>query len=334
LIYRHQAHLFAPGKLLVQNEPVVFRKSEGFMRYQLHSLIGLATLCSLAASFWGQKPILAQASYFDPPPLNSRYVIPVTPADNGFELSPTPLPHNSNGICPAQLSSTVSQIIDRPLFASARWGIQVEAADSHQVLYSRNPNQFLIPASNMKLFTTAAALKSLYPISSNPNALASRIGVINRYSDNEYSDLLLSQVGGAQQVKSILTPLGVDPQGYRQVDGSGLSRSNVAKAPTIVSLLKAMYVDETRKVFYYSLSLSSVNGTLQNRFRGTPLQSMVRAKTGTLNGVRALSGYMNTPNYGTLIFSVMVNQPGQSGEVLLSAVDRVVLQLGRLTSCL
>lgn len=306
------------------------------MRYQLHRLMSLSATFLLATSFCQQtRPVRAQSMFLDPPPTptNRPFTIPVVPAPNaGFEQAPSP--RRPNSICPAQLSSAVSQIIDRPQFASARWGIQVESASSSEVFYSRNPNQFLIPASNMKLFTTAAALKSLYPISSNPNALAARIGVINRYSDNDFSDLLLSQIGGSQQIKTILMPLGIDPQGYRQVDGSGLSRSNLAKPTTIVSLLRVMYTDETRQIFYYSLPLAAVNGTLQHRFQGTPLQSMVRAKTGTLSGVRALSGYLKNPDYGTLLFSILVNQPGQSGEVLVNAVDRVVLQVGRLTPCL
>ncbi len=60
---------------------------------------------------------------------------------------------------------------------------------------------------------------------------------------------------------------------------------------------------------------------------------MVHAKTGTLRGVRALSGYMDHPEYGVLVFSILVNQPNQPGSSLVRAIDEIVLRLNMINSC-
>uniref|UniRef100_B8HUX0 Peptidase S13 D-Ala-D-Ala carboxypeptidase C n=1 Tax=Cyanothece sp. (strain PCC 7425 / ATCC 29141) TaxID=395961 RepID=B8HUX0_CYAP4 len=272
--------------------------------------------------------------YIPPIDIDSQ---PVPPLPSPVQPQPLPQPlpplRRSNGLCPADFNAAINQIIRRPTFAGARWGIMVESPTDQTPLYSYNAGQMLIPASNNKLFTTAAALKLLYHQSVDPNKFASRINTINQYSDNYASDLLWNQIGGLQRVRTALVGLGVDPLSFRQVDGSGLSRSNLATPTAIVHLLRAMYFDDDRKLFYYSLPLSGVSGTLKYRFLQTPLQAKVRAKTGTLSGVRALSGYMQQPDYGTLIFSIIVNQPGQSGDVLVNAVDRLALQMERLTPC-
>jgi serine-type D-Ala-D-Ala carboxypeptidase/endopeptidase (penicillin-binding protein 4) len=246
---------------------------------------------------------------------------------NGNSRYPSPY------LCPADLQGAINQIVDSPYFASARWGILVETLKSPTTLYSRNADSLLIPASNVKLLTTAAALQTLYRQNLDLAALTYRIEVVNRESDNYVADALLRQIGGVQSVQVALLPLGIDPQGYRQVDGSGLSRRNLAKPTTLVAVLRAMHSSDARDLFRSSLPVAGYTGTLKNRFRGTAVQGRLRAKTGTLDGVRALSGYLENDSYGTLLVSLVINQPGQSGEMLLWGIDSVIHQLSRLTSC-
>ncbi|MEB3358975.1 MAG: D-alanyl-D-alanine carboxypeptidase/D-alanyl-D-alanine-endopeptidase [Synechococcales bacterium] len=68
------------------------------------------------------------------------------------------------GLCPAQLGEEIEAIVSRPEFLRARWGIAVQslAADA-PLLYGREAEQYFIPASNVKLMTTAAALVMLPP---------------------------------------------------------------------------------------------------------------------------------------------------------------------------
>jgi D-alanyl-D-alanine carboxypeptidase/D-alanyl-D-alanine-endopeptidase (penicillin-binding protein 4) len=81
-----------------------------------------------------------------------------------------------------------------------------------------------------------------------------------------------------------------------------------------------------------SLPVAGISGTLENRFRNTPAQGIVQAKTGTVSGVVALSGYIDAPNYEPLVFSIIVNQSG-SATTLRQAVDEIVLLLTRLRRC-
>jgi serine-type D-Ala-D-Ala carboxypeptidase/endopeptidase (penicillin-binding protein 4) len=67
-----------------------------------------------------------------------------------------------SAICPAQLSDRIEQVINQPGFARARWGIFVQTRKAQpQTLYDRDAESFFLPASNVKLFTTAAALTKL-----------------------------------------------------------------------------------------------------------------------------------------------------------------------------
>ena len=237
--------------------------------------------------------------------------------------------------CPSDLQGAIANIVSQPQFNSAQWGIVIEPLDEDAALYNQRAHTALIPASNTKLFTTAATLQIVQE--RNPQALGAieeRITIVNRDSHNGYADDLLRRIGGQSAVERVLTPLGITPDSYVQADGSGLSRRNRATPDGLVTLLKAMAEQaEAGDLFYRSLPVGGVSGTLRNRFRDTPVHARVRAKTGTLRGVRALSGYLENPDYGTLVFSILINQPGQSGSVMLRAIDQIVLQAARVTPC-
>ncbi|MDM3861441.1 MAG: D-alanyl-D-alanine carboxypeptidase/D-alanyl-D-alanine-endopeptidase [Aphanizomenon gracile PMC644.10] len=68
---------------------------------------------------------------------------------------------NTKSICPAQLSSAINTIINHPQFSRVRWGILIKPLSSEKILYSQDSQKYFIPASNIKLFTTAAALQQL-----------------------------------------------------------------------------------------------------------------------------------------------------------------------------
>ena len=67
----------------------------------------------------------------------------------------------STGICPAQLPGAINQIVDRPELRRYRWGIVVQSLNGTDKLYNRDGDRLFIPASNMKLITTAVALRHL-----------------------------------------------------------------------------------------------------------------------------------------------------------------------------
>ncbi len=243
-----------------------------------------------------------------------------------------PLPENEKqGLCQAFLTPSVASIMGK---YPNNWGVLVESLETGEVIYSHNANKYFIPASNTKLFTTAAALQRL-----DPNGLIKSksvrewINVTNQRSNNWYAETLLKYIGGASAAKTALAQIGISPNSYRLADGSGLSRSNAATPKVIVQLLRAMYYSPKRDLFYSSLPVAGYSGTLINRMKRTPAEGTVNAKTGTLRGVRALSGYIHHPQHGLLLFSILANNPYQSGDSIVSAIDSMVLQLSTFSSC-
>jgi D-alanyl-D-alanine carboxypeptidase/D-alanyl-D-alanine-endopeptidase (penicillin-binding protein 4) len=108
-------------------------------------------------------------------------------------------------------------------------------------------------------------------------------------------------------VRDQLIAWGASPNGFSIRDGSGLSRHNVVSPETLVKVLDAMRKHEHFAVFHDALPVAGVDGTLRNRMRGTPAERKVQAKTGTLDMVRSLSGYVTTTDGRMLLFSMLAN---------------------------
>ena len=76
-------------------------------------------------------------------------------------------------------------------------------------------------------------------------------------------------------------------------------------------------------VFRDSLPIGGVDGTLARRLRETPAAGNVRAKTGTLAYVNAMSGYLTTKSGQTLIFSLMGNDYTGPGRDVAGIFDQI-----------
>lgn len=161
-------------------------------------------------------------------------------------------------------------------------------------------------------------------------ALLRTIGVVKKQSETK--SLNTAEMGLAA-IESTLTDLGVDPQGYAIEDGSGLSRHNLVSPEALVQLLKGMAQSPEADIFRASLPVAGVSGTLKNRFKNTTAQGIVQAKTGTVSGVNSLSGYVDSPNYETVVFSIILNQSDLPAKMMRPSVDEIVLLLTRLRRC-
>ena len=118
-----------------------------------------------------------------------------------------------------------------------------------------------------------------------------------------------SFVGAAKSFTRELGALVGDlPAGTRLVDGSGLSRANRVSPRLIVDTLRAMSASEHAATFVGALAKAGVDGTLERRFRGSGLEGRVRAKTGTLAGVSALSGYLAREAGAVIVFAILVDR--------------------------
>ena len=292
-----------------------------FTCYLRSRLVAMVTSASIASVFVA-SPVYADRSIA---------------LDSGLDSLELPVPvfdDYSPGICADRLGPAIDSIIHRPELSRGKWAILVQSIGGSNI-YSLNPDSYMVPASNMKLLVTAAALQKLDPNGRiRSTSIRDWITVTNLRSNNAYANVLLRYLGGSGSVQQALTGLGVDANGYRLRDGSGLSRNNLATPRTLVSTLRAMYNARGNDVFLASLPVAGISGTLKNRMRHTIAEGTVRAKTGTLRGVRALSGYINHPEYSTLTFSIITNQPSnRSSYSVVKAIDEIVLQLSTFSSC-
>jgi D-alanyl-D-alanine carboxypeptidase/D-alanyl-D-alanine-endopeptidase (penicillin-binding protein 4) len=112
---------------------------------------------------------------------------------------------------------------------------------------------------------------------------------------------------GLEAVKAFLKTVGIKPEALVLDDGSGLSRNDMITAEASVQLLTFMSKHRYASVFRDALPIGGVDGTLRNRFKGTPAENNVRAKTGSLSSAASLGGYMTTAGGEKLAFSIMVN---------------------------
>lgn len=166
--------------------------------------------------------------------------------------------------------------------------------------------------------------------------LSELVRATNQPSDNFYAELLLKVVGaerggagttaaGAAVVRSTLGPLGVRPTA---VDGSGLSRTDRTTPREVVTLLQAMRASPESTAWLASLPVAGSSGTLRHRMRGTAAAARCAAKTGTLRGVSALSGYCTTAAGRHIVFSFLENGVGYGAK---GVEDRMVAALARYT---
>jgi D-alanyl-D-alanine carboxypeptidase/D-alanyl-D-alanine-endopeptidase (penicillin-binding protein 4) len=132
---------------------------------------------------------------------------------------------------------------------------------------------------------------------------------------------------GVEAAQQLLAEAGVPPKTIVMMDGSGLSRHNLITAGATVQLYEYMSKHRYAKEFYDALPVGGVDGTLRSRFRGTPAEKNVRAKTGTINQVATLSGYVTSAAGERFVFSILVNNyPGDSGP-RRRAIDEIVALL-------
>jgi D-alanyl-D-alanine carboxypeptidase/D-alanyl-D-alanine-endopeptidase (penicillin-binding protein 4) len=158
-----------------------------------------------------------------------------------------------------------------------------------------------------------------------------------RRSDNQIADLLLMEVGhaatgigsmarGFGATTAALAALCLSLSGVAD-DGSGLSRGNARSAREWRVMLQAARTQPWWPALGDGLPLAGRSGTLAGRFRGTAGEANVRAKTGTIIGGTALSGYGATMGGRPFVFSVVVNGPG--AEAGAHAIDALVAAVAR-----
>lgn len=139
-----------------------------------------------------------------------------------------------------------------------------------------------------------------------------------KQSDNTVAESLFYQIAhrrhgrgagrkhAVQSINGIVREVGLDPGHYQFADGSGLSLYNYATPELLGRLLRHAYRDSTiYRHLAPSLPVAGEDGSLRRRMRGSAAAGNVRAKTGTVEGVSTLSGYLHTASGNLLCFSIM-----------------------------
>lgn len=161
-----------------------------------------------------------------------------------------------------------------------------------------------------------------------------------KFSNNAHAEMLVKSIGreladegswdaGLAGVEDALVELGVGTGDLVLNDGSGLSRGNEVSAATIVDLLVQTRGAPWAEEFRSSLPVAGeedpfVGGTLAGRMGGTPAQGVVVAKTGTLTGVSALSGYVPGDD-GDVVFGIVNND--HEGAAPTEVQDAIAVRL-------
>ncbi|HEX8197612.1 MAG TPA: D-alanyl-D-alanine carboxypeptidase/D-alanyl-D-alanine-endopeptidase [Pyrinomonadaceae bacterium] len=162
-------------------------------------------------------------------------------------------------------------------------------------------------------------------------------------SQNTYTEIILRTLGevvgdksdpkqtssqrGATVVQKFLAEAGIAPESLVIWDGSGLSRHNLITPNAAAQLYAFMNRHRYASSWRESLTIAGVDGTLQNRFKNTFAAGNVRGKTGTIDQVSALSGYLTTAAGEQLAFSVIVNALPAGSAASRAVIDEIVLAL-------
>jgi D-alanyl-D-alanine carboxypeptidase/D-alanyl-D-alanine-endopeptidase (penicillin-binding protein 4) len=162
----------------------------------------------------------------------------------------------------------------------------------------------------------------------------------NKDSINVYAEALCKRVGaaasgepgswknGTTAIAEYLTRIGVPATEYKLDDGCGLSKENTVSANALCRILAHNWHNPaTKDAYFASMSIAGKDGTLEHRFAGTDLRGRVFGKSGFVNNVRTLSGYLQAKDGNWYVFSILINQLADTvtgknlQELIVKAVD-------------
>jgi len=149
---------------------------------------------------------------------------------------------------------------------------------------------------------------------------------MNKFSNNYVAEMLTKQMalkksskgtieGGVSAILEHLKSIGLPSSEFKIVNPSGLTRENRMSAHALWKLLDHhKHNFSTQPELLSSLPIGGVDGTLKRRFKDNKMMRKVRAKTGLLNGVTSLAGYVDK-NEESSAFVFIYNGPGDAGRV-------------------
>lgn len=224
-----------------------------------------------------------------------------------------------------------------PLLANASLGymiIDVTAKDP-VIVADYHAKQPMIPASTLKIFVTGAALEFF------GKPIIPEVTITNQMSVNWRSSKLLRKIGGkaynqattdagVRAIMDFWATKGVDTAGMYFYDGNGLSRNNAISPKQLVDALYVMRTSQYFQVFFESLPLAGLTGTLHRAMKGSAAEGRVHAKTGTINKVKSFAGYVSTVTGRKLIFSLIVNDYDCRVKLMKKKLEAVMIRMAEI----
>ncbi|MGD1106661.1 MAG: D-alanyl-D-alanine carboxypeptidase/D-alanyl-D-alanine-endopeptidase [Terracidiphilus sp.] len=266
----------------------------------------------------------------------------------GLERRPGSLLVRAWGTAPAGGMRVAMAVEDPAQFTAAAFrqalmlrGIKVTGAAESRHKYQTGTGDFaaereqplkLAPGNFTSIAAPAEGRRILGAHMSVP--IAEDITVTNKTSQNLHAELLLRLLGklygtdgsfeeGARVVRQFMVNAGVDNGDFFFFDGCGLSTNDKITPRAFTRLLSYASKQPWGEEWRETLPVAGVDGTLDHRFTDSPLKGRMWAKTGTLDEVNTLSGYVNAASGRMLAFSILVNSryPGSNAED--QAIDRI-----------
>lgn len=266
----------------------------------------------------------------------------------GFPIMPS-LTHDLISVTNEEAKQCVFMIntnTNNDTHLSGCWPAQKEATSIKIAI--KNPTlvakQIILDALNLNKnktsdIKTGISIKNLTELKTlathRSKSLQSLLPQILQDSDNIYTESLTKTLGatfanqgtfqaGVQVIQKTLTnELGLDFTRAKMMDGSGLSRYNLVTPHLFSELLYKMHHHPMGSIFKNALATSGKSGTLKSRLQPDNQNDTVKiyAKTGTLTGVSSLSGYLETKDNQTFIFSIMINNALQDAYTVKTFED-------------
>lgn len=165
--------------------------------------------------------------------------------------------------------------------------------------------------------------------------LAEDVKVTLKVSQNLHAELYLRDLGkyeahdgslaqGARVVHQFAVNAGVSPTGFTFVDGSGMSHDDFVTPHAFTTLLAYASHQSWGRRYRDSLPVGGVDGTLSDRFKSAFMRGRVNAKTGTLDAVNSISGYVKSRTGRTYVFSILCNARNPDSEAVVHVMDHIV----------
>jgi D-alanyl-D-alanine carboxypeptidase/D-alanyl-D-alanine-endopeptidase (penicillin-binding protein 4) len=163
----------------------------------------------------------------------------------------------------------------------------------------------------------------------------------NKDSINLYAESLCKRLGAASTgetgswtngraaIAAYLRRIGIAAGDFALDDGCGLSRQNEVTPEAVVKVLTHVYRSKHSHFYLTTLAVAGIDGTLDDRFAGTDLRGRVFGKSGFINGVSSLSGFVRTKDDRWIAFSILINGiPDRSNWHIKQLQERIVRAIG------